>query len=102
MRQLSLLTGHFLPSHHAATQKLTPSHSLSPHTKNCISAVDLGRSVEVNDNIAWLLKHRLVQAMEESDRRCWFLGWLQSGIRFICDGHAGSSLGRQLHLGHCG
>ena len=41
---------------------------LLSQTKNGISALELGRQLGVNDNTAWLLKHKLMQAMRERDR----------------------------------
>ena len=45
-------------------------------TNNRISALDLGRRVEINDNIAWLLKHKLVRSTRERDRRRRFVEWM--------------------------
>ncbi len=33
-----------------------------------MSALELGRQLAVNNNTAWLLKHKLIQAMQERDR----------------------------------
>lgn len=41
---------------------------LLSQSKNGIAALQLGRQLSVNDNTAWLLKHKLMQAMRERDR----------------------------------
>ena len=67
-RQLSLLAGTlFLATKLPLTTWLLAMYLLS-QSKNGISALELGRQLGVNDNTAWLLKHKLMQAMRERDR----------------------------------
>ena len=41
---------------------------LLSQTKSGISALELGRKLGVNDNTAWLLEHKLMQAMREREQ----------------------------------
>ena len=50
---------------------------LLSQAKNGISALELGLRLGVNDNTAWLLKHKLMQAMRERDRACRLGGTVQ-------------------------
>ena len=67
-RKLSLLASTLFQA-----TKLPPAISflamhLLSQTKNGILALELGRRLGVNDSTAWLLKHKLMQAMRERDQ----------------------------------
>lgn len=75
-RQLSLLTDTFFQATMLPLVNWLLAMCFLSQTNNRISALDLGRRVEINDNIAWLLKHKLVRSMRERDRRRRFVEWM--------------------------
>lgn len=65
---LALPTGrHHLPIRQALPHDLALTIQLSTQVKNRISALELGRELDVNNNTARLLKHKLPQAIWEPD-----------------------------------
>ena len=93
-RQISLLAGTLL---HATKLPLTTwflAMYLLSETKNGISALQLGRQLGVNDNTAWLLKHKLMQAMRERDRACRLGGTVQVDDAYLGGKNPGGNPGR--------
>ena len=68
-------------------------YSLS-QTKSGISALELGRKLGVNDNTAWLLKHKLMQAMRERDQRYRLAGTVQLDDAYLGGEYPGGKRGR--------
>ena len=93
-RQLSLLAGTVFQ-----TTKLPLSiwflaiYFLS-QTKSGISALELGRKLGVNDNTAWLLKHKLMQTMRERDQRYRLAGTVQLDDAYLGGEYPGGKRGR--------
>ncbi len=76
-RQISLLAGIiFQPTKLPLTTWFLAIYFLS-QTKSGISALEPGRKLGVNDNTAWLLKHKLMQARQERDQRYRLEGTVQ-------------------------
>ena len=67
---------------------------LLSQTKNGISALELGRQLGVNDNTAWLLKHKLMQAMRERDRAYRLGGTVQVDDAYLGGENPGGKRGR--------
>ena len=67
-RQISLLAGTLFQATKLPVATWFLAMYLLSQTKNGISALQLGRQLGVDDNTAWLLKHKLMQAMRERDR----------------------------------
>ncbi len=63
-------------------------------TKSGISALELGRKLGVNDNTAWLLKHKLMQAMRERDQRYRLAGTVQLDDAYLGGELPGGKRGR--------
>ena len=63
-------------------------------TKNGISALELGRKLGVNNNTAWLLKHKLMQAMRERDQRYRLQGTVQLHDAYLGGENPGCKRGR--------
>ena len=76
-RQLSLLAGTLFQSTKLPLTTWFLAMYLLSQTKNGISALELGRKLGVNNNTAWLLKHKLMQAMRERDQRYRLEGTVQ-------------------------
>ena len=66
-RQVSLLAGTIFQSTKLPLTTWFLAIYLLAQAKNGISALELGRLLGVNNNTAWLLKHKLLQAMRERD-----------------------------------
>ena len=93
-RQLSLLAGTlFLATKLPLTTWLLAMYLLS-QSKNGISALELGRQLGVNDNTAWLLKHKLMQAMRERDRTYRLGGTVQVDDAYLKGENPGGTRGR--------
>ena len=93
-RQISLLAGTLF---HATKLPLTTwflAMYLLSQTKNGISALQLGRQLGVNDNTAWLLKHKLMQAMRERDRAYRLGGTVQVDDAYLGGENPGGKPGR--------
>ena len=94
----------FCPAHCSTTFLRKPSTTLSfartgwppslSQTKNGISALQLGRQLGVNDNTAWLLKHKLMQAMRERDRAYRLGGTVQVDDAYLGGEDPGGKRGR--------
>ena len=76
-RQLSLLAGTVFQATKLPLTTWFLAIYLLSQTKNGISAPDLGGKLGVNNNTAWLLKHKLMQAMRECYRRYRLHGTVQ-------------------------
>ncbi len=83
-RQVSLLAGTIFQSTKLPLPLWFLAIYLLAQAKNGISALELGRQLGVNDNTAWMLKHKLLQAMQERDRGRKLKGSVQ-----IDDGYMG-------------
>ncbi len=93
-RQLSLLAGTvFQATKLPLTIWFLAIYSLS-QTKSGISALELGRKLGVNDNTAWLLKHKLMQAMRERDQRYRLAGTVQLDDAYLGGEYPGGKRGR--------
>ena len=68
-RQLSLLAGTVFQATKLPLSIWFLAIYFLSQTKSGISALELGRKLGVNDNTAWLLKHKLMQTMRERDQR---------------------------------
>ena len=76
-RQLSLLAGTVFQATKLPLSIWFLAIYFLSQTKSGISALELGRKLGVNDNTAWLLKHKLMQAMRERDQRYRLAGTVQ-------------------------
>ena len=93
-RQLSLLAGTvFQATKLPLTIWFLAIYFLS-QTKSGISALELGRKLGVNDNTAWLLKHKLMQAMRERDQRYRLAGTVQLDDAYLGGEYPGGKRGR--------
>lgn len=104
-RQVSLLAGTIFQSTKLPLTTCFLAIYLLVQAKKEIPALELGRQLGVNNNIAWLLKHQLLQAMRERDlgrKLCGTVqiddarGWREAGRQ------ARSGLGKQEPPGDCG
>ena len=97
--QLSLLAGTLFRSTKLPLTTWFLATCLLSQTKNGISALELGHKLEVNDNTAWLLKHKLMQAMRKRDQGHWLAGTVQVDDAYPGGEHPGGKRGRQARAG---
>ena len=93
-RQLSLLAGTVFQATKLPLTTWFLAIYLLSQTKNGISALDLGGKLGVNNNAAWLLKHKLMQAMRERDRRYRLHGTVQLDDAYLGGENPGGKRGR--------
>ena len=93
-RQLSLLAGTLFQATKLPLTSWFLAIYLLSQTKNGISALELGRKLGVNNNTAWLLKHKLMQAMRERDRRYRLHGTVQLDDAYLGRENPGGKRGR--------
>jgi len=67
---------------------------LLAHSKVGVSALALTRELGVSYNTAWLVKHKLMQAMKERDERKRLSGWVQVDDAVWGGEHRGGKRGR--------
>ncbi len=91
-RQVSLLAGTVFQATKLPLRFLA-IYFLS-QTKSGISALELGRKLGVNDNTAWLLKHKLMQTMRERDQRYRLEGTVQLDDAYLGGEYPGGKRGR--------
>ena len=75
--QVSLTAGTILDSTKLPLRTWFLAMYLLTQTKNGISALELSRQLGLSHNIAWSLKHKLMQVMKESDDTRPMGGWVQ-------------------------
>ena len=93
-RQLSLLAGTLFQATKLPLTTWFLAIYLLSQTKNGISALELGRKLGVNNNTAWLLKHKLMQAMRERDQRYRLAGTVQVDDAYLGGENPGGKRGR--------
>ena len=93
-RQLSLLAGTLFQATKLPLTTWFLAMYLLSQSKNGISALELGRQLGVNDNTAWLLKHKLMQAMRERDRAYRLGGTVQVDDAYLGGENPGGKRGR--------
>ena len=67
---------------------------LLSQTRCGISALELGLKLGVNNNTAWLLKHKLMQAMRERDQGHRSAGTVQVDYPYLGGEHPDGKCGR--------
>ena len=93
-RQVSLLAGTLFQSTKLPLTIWFLAIYLLAQAKNGISALELGRQLGVNNNTAWLLKHKLQQAMLERDRGRKISGTVQIDDAYVGGQRRGGKRGR--------
>ena len=93
-RQLSLLAGTVFQATKLPLSIWFLAIYFLSQTKSGISALELGRKLGVNDNTAWLLKHKLMQAMRERDQRYRLAGTVQLDDAYLGGELPGGKRGR--------
>ena len=93
-RQLSLLAGTVFQATKLPLSIWFLAIYFLSQTKSGISALELGRKLGVNDNTAWLLKHKLMQAMRERDQRYRLAGTVQLDDAYLGGEYPGGKRGR--------
>ena len=93
-RQVSLLAGTIFQSTKLPLSTWFLAIYLLAQSKNGLSALALGRQLGVNNNTAWLLKHKLLQAMQERDRGRKLRGTVQLDDAYIGGERRGGKRGR--------
>ena len=93
-RQLSLLAGTVFQATKLSLTTWFLALYFLTQTKNGIAALELGRKLGVNNNTAWLLKHKLMQAMRERDQRGRLAGTVQLDDDYLGDENPGGKRGR--------
>jgi len=93
-RQVSLLAGTVFQSTKLPLTTWFLAMYLLSQSKSGISALELGRKLGVNDNTAWLLKHKLMQAMRERDEGRRLEGTVQMDDAYLGGEHPGGKRGR--------
>ncbi len=93
-RQLSLLAGTVFQATKLPLSIWFLAIYFLSQTKSGISALELGRKLGVNDNTAWLLKHKLMQTMRERDQRYRLAGTVQLDDAYLGGEYPGGKRGR--------
>ena len=93
-RQVSLLAGTLFQATKLPLATWFLAMYLLSQSKNGISALELGRQLGVNGNTAWLLKHKLMQALRERDRACRLGGTVQFDDAWLGGENPGGKRGR--------
>ena len=93
-RQLSLLAGTVFQAAKLSLTTWFLALYFLTQTKNGIAAPELGRKLGVNNNTAWLLKHKLMQAMRERDQRGRLAGTVQLDDDYLGGESPGGKRGR--------
>jgi hypothetical protein len=92
--QVSITSGSMMENSNLPLKKWFYSILLISQSKNGISALELSRQIEVPYKTAWLIKHKIMQAMMEKEGKDSLLGRIEVDDAYLGGKRSGSKRGR--------